>query len=150
VEAHALKSVAASLGAEELSMLAKKQEEEAKAENYVFIQTRGKDLLDVYEQFLNEVERVLKLHQKKETEEEQKSISQKEKEKIVKKIWNLVKEYEDEEALEGLNQLKNSKLPGTEEKKIQEILEALKVLNYTKASSLLEEWMETMDCEVQN
>ncbi|MEG2440018.1 MAG: ATP-binding protein [Acetivibrio sp.] len=150
VEAHALKSVAASLGAEELSMLAKKQEEEAKAENYVFIQTRGKDLLDVYEQFLNEVERVLKLHQKKETGKEQKSISQKEKEKIVKKIWNLVKEYEDEEALEGLNQLKNSKLSGTEEKKIQEILEALKVLNYTKASSLLEEWMETMDCEVQN
>ena len=137
VEAHALKSVAASVGDKELSNLARWHEEEAKAENYIFIQTRGKDLLDRYKQFLDSIEIVLSQQDEERLPVEENEISLDEVEKQLKEIYDLITDYEDEQAVDKLKLLMNVKLTPKIREKVVKTLDALRILNYSLALQIM-------------
>lgn len=138
VEVHALKSVAASVGAKELSHLAKWHEEEAKAENYEFVQTRGEELLIKYQQFLDSIEEVLALQKEEEDAIEiRRSLSLEEVEHELLEIHKLVEHYEDEEALSRLNDLLCVNLTANTRKKVMDAFHALQEFDYNLARKIL-------------
>ncbi len=151
IEVHALKSIAASVGANELSETAKKHEEEAKNENYIFVQTRGKELLDMHKQFLNSIEAVLLLNDgekvvevdcDKNTHTRSLSLSEipfVDIEETLRDICGLIADYEDEQAINKLEMLNCVKLTPKLSEKVIKALDELKMLNYNMALKILSE-----------
>lgn len=139
VEVHALKSVASGIGAQSLSSLAKKHEEEAKAGNYYFIRSKGGELLKQYEELLRQLEGILKAWDKKSGEKEEIPIAPRELKKHLEIICGSIMSYEDEEAVRGLDYVLRFSLDGQVSLKLLKSLEALKVLDYKEALAILRE-----------
>lgn len=139
VEVHSLKSVAASIGAMELSDLAKRHEEEARAGHADFICDNGQELLDKYRQFIDSLEEAIEQRQRQKPLPEKTELSWHEIEDIIKEACGLITDYEDEEATARLEQLTNAKLTPKTEKKVIRALNALKILNYSQALEILGE-----------
>lgn len=133
VEAHALKSVAASMGAEELSAIAKQHEMEAKAENFLFIENNSDELLETYQAVLNEVDKVLKQRKKIKSENTEDTIREEEVQEIIAEIIAYIDEFDDEAALLRIENLSAFHLSEERKEILQETRNALKLLNYSEA-----------------
>ncbi|MFA9462787.1 MAG: ATP-binding protein [Velocimicrobium sp.] len=137
VEVHSLKSVAASIGANPLSMLAKKHEEEAKAGNDRFIKRDGEHLLMMYKELLDSIEHVLKLQETEESFEEENKIFIGRVEEKFEEVYQLVSNYEDEKAIVELDSLKKANLTSEQKDKVLRVIEAVKILDYREALKIL-------------
>ena len=135
IEAHSLKSVAASIGATELSMQAKEHEDAAKQGDESFVSEHYSELADKYDTLLNDVEDYLRscgLLEKNgavaaETAEMQ-PISAQKKHSDAAEIRRLIELFDSDAALEKLNELLGCKLDASDRTKL------------TKAAGLLENY----------
>lgn len=146
IETHALKSVAASMGAEKLSNLAKQHEMAAKAENYLFIEKNSAELLKQYKTLLKEVDNVVKLRdlEKKvinSTKEETIINETNIKEMILSAISDM-DQFEDEQAIEKINTLLRMKLKKDNLELLKNTIENLKLLNYKAAQESIKKVIE--------
>lgn len=139
VEAHALKSVASSIGAGFLSFLAKKHEEEAKAGNYSFIRNKGNELLEAYGELLAQVEETLKLRDKKSGTEGKLPLDEDIYLNSLKQIAASIEAYEDEQAIQMLKELLLYSLEEQACFNLEKALNALKALDYTEAQNIIKE-----------
>lgn len=142
VEAHALKSVAASLGAEELSAIAKQHEMEAKAENFLFVEKNSAELLEKYQAILNEVDKVLKLKARKKSENVEDTIKEEEIQEITAEIIEYIDEFDDEAALLRIENLSVFHLSDYRKEMLGEAKDALKLLDYSKAMEIMKKLTE--------
>ncbi len=144
VEAHALKSVAASVGAEELSVLAKEHETEAKAENYLFIQNRAYELMTAYEEFLQSIETVLELRGEVGETMDKIEISAAEVKVQLEEIYGYIVGYDDEEAIKVIKMLRTSNVSEYMKSRLKNAVEALQVLDYSRAGAIIKGELENI------
>lgn len=145
VETHALKSVAASIGAMKLSALARKHEEASKEGDFVFIQSKGGELFSMYEQLLTEIESILAFHKQKEVPVDKKEISMADKMERLISSRDKTEDYEDEEALQDIQKLMQFMLSETEQEELTKAEHALKGLNYSAAISILNQQIQELE-----
>lgn len=113
IEAHTLKSVAASIGAAALSALAKTHEDAARGGNLAFVQEHCAELSEQYDVILSRVERYLSDNSLLESdsvadEEENRSrqpISNQKKRRSVEEIIRLIERFDSDGAMERINAL---------------------------------------------
>ena len=136
VESHAIKSVAGSIGAEELSYMAMEQEYAAREENREKVQSTSGRFLESLEMQLKAIGEVLR------PEEVPKSVlgtlPLEKAEECMTKALRMVEDYEDEEAIKVLSGLLGYQLPYYKKDILNGVLEMLKRLNYGEAKRLLE------------
>ncbi|MCR5791726.1 MAG: response regulator [Lachnospiraceae bacterium] len=145
VEVHSLKSVAGSIGAVELSDLAKEQEMAVKDGKFEFLDSNLDHFLGIYEGVLHRISEALLADEVTEEEKapvEQTVISGEEYENKINEIRLRIEAYEDEEAIELLHQLAEFK-PDREDTvpvgkaMTEQIINHLKRFDYTTAVNML-------------
>lgn len=136
IESHAIKSVAGSIGAEELSSLAMEQEYAAREENRERVQSTGGKFLESFEKQLKAIGDVLKPEEISESALEVLPLEKAE--ECMTEALRMVEDYEDEEAIRVLSGLLGYQLPYYKKDILNGVLEMLKRLNYSEAKRLLE------------
>lgn len=146
IEAHALKSVAATMGAEKLSILAKQHEMAAKAENYLFVEKNAAELLEQYKTLLREVDKVIRLRDLKEKAtyitKEETVTGEKNIRETMLSVISAIEQFEDEEAIDKINSLLSSKLTKENLDLLKNAKENLKLLNYKDAQESIKKVIE--------
>ncbi len=148
IEAHAAKSVTAGIGAMYVSEMAKEQEFAVKGQDYKLVLEKGNLFLQEYERLLSNIESKLNLISS--TEEavgEKLFIKAEEVEARLKKIGELIDEYEDEEAISQLKDLSKYNIEIYSEDFIKGIIESLNRLNYTEAGDRIKNRRREFDEE---
>lgn len=135
IESHAVKSVAGSIGAEELAYMAMEQEYAAREENAEKIQSGGGKFIESLEMQLKAIGEVLK---PEEVLENLGTLPLEKAEETMTKALKMVEDYEDEEAIRILSGLVGYELPYYKKDIVSGTLEMLKRLNYGEAKRLLE------------
>lgn len=136
IETHAVKSVAESIGAYELSGLAKDQEYAAREEDRGKLRSTKGEFLKCYEELLLVLGELFESEDVK--EEPVETISLEEAEEYIKKAEELIEDYEDEAALALLSELLKYQLPYYKEDFLPAVIGRLKRLDYKEARRLLE------------
>ncbi len=135
IEAHAAKSVTANIGAMHISGLAKEQEFAVKNQEYDIVLNKSDVFLQAYETLLLEIGNKLNLTSiKKEETKEKKWIAMEEVEQRLDNVYDLIEEYEDEEAIKILEDLLEYNIESYSEDFIGEVIKNLNQLDYKKAS----------------
>lgn len=149
VEAHALKSVAASMGAEHLSETAKQHEMAAKAENYVFVQKEANGLLEQYKTLLLEVDKIIGLRdlkkEKIENKKDKETLTEVNKKELALSIMSDIEQFEDEQAILKIDRLLRCNRLEEKIDCIKSARENIKLLNYKKALESMKKVVEGLE-----
>ena len=144
IEAHSLKSVAASIGAKELSMQAKEHEDAAKQGDESFVSDHYKELVDNYDLLLGHVKEYLKaggLLEKEGTvepeSEDMQPISSQKKHADVAKVRQLIELFDSDAAMEMLNELLHCKLDQSDRTALTKATELLENYDFDGAIQAL-------------
>ena len=143
LEAHSLKSVAASIGASELSMMARDHEDAAKQGDASFMKEHYEQLLNCYDELLDNVENYLMSGGLLETigddadTSELHPISAQKKHSDAAKIRLLIENFDSDAAMEGLNELLGSKLEPADREAVRKAAALLENYDYDGAAQAL-------------
>lgn len=148
IQAHALKSAAANIGAMELSELAKLHEFAGKDQNRSYIQETAPLLLKQYQDILNEIKGYLYQEGKEETEketvfEQKKDWMQKEEyDDIAANMIDYLNDFDLDMAETILNGMNEFALPPLIEEALIQVREKLGQIDYEAAISVLEDSLQ--------
>lgn len=140
IEVHALKSVAANIGAENLSVHAKKIEQAVKAEDMEFIKENTDALLHLYEMLLENIEKALLKNENavNEENEELPELTADEWNKAFSKLRQLIDDFEQDEAIELIDKILHHQTENEDVlKRLKEIREYLEEFDFQQALKLL-------------
>lgn len=143
IEAHALKSVAASIGAAELSRIALEQENACKENLFSEVNANHRKLCNSYSTVLDYIEVAL---EEKMAEEEQKEAPQtgytKEqfRDKMVM-VLALMHDFEEDVAIRLLQELSKARLNSEERKLVEELLQKAGLFLYDEAQEQIEAYL---------
>ncbi len=138
IEAHALKSVAASIGADEVSEEAKRQELMLKEKTGVPDSESVEMLLDMYEKLVDSVGKYLGTLTEEKSE---KKVAISREQFIIKlgDIISLLDDYEDVEAMEIAEELDEAVLPSKLRDRLREMRSKIKLFEYEMAADIAAE-----------
>jgi len=143
IEAHALKSVAASIGATELSRIALEQENACKENRFSEVNANHRKLCNNYSTVLDYIEVAL---EEKQTEDEQKEAPQtgytKEQfhDKMVM-VLALLHDFEEDVAMRLMQELSKARLTSEERKLVEELLQKAELFLYDEAQEQIEAYL---------
>lgn len=138
IEVHALKSTMAGIGAMRLSQMAKEHELAGKAGDVKFVSRHSGELLDTYQEVLEEIEKMLG-EVKAEEPDVQKREQKLNKGEILRKIQESLLKYESEEAYEWIQEAMRR---SEHSYRLEKIMKYTEQLEYEKALKALEEEMD--------
>ena len=148
IEAHSAKSVTASIGAMQVSELAKEQEFAVKGQNLSVVDRKSGLFLQEYENLLSNIGNALGMASKAEEErEELLAITVEEVEERLEAVARLIDDYEDEEAVRQLKELLKHNVEIYSVGFIKEIIEALNRLDYAAAGERIKNRRSEFDEE---
>jgi len=148
IQAHALKSVAANIGAVELSELAKLHEFAGKEQDFAYIEENAPALLKQYQDILNEIGQYIQNIQNTEEEfkEKKEKVLQKKEwmkkndfDDIVENLIDYLNDFDFDMAKELLEGLKEFTFPPLVEEALFKAEEKLEQIDYEAAAFLLKE-----------
>ena len=144
IEAHSLKSVAASIGAARLSMQARDHEDAAKQGDESFVTEHYSELISRYDELLDNVEEYLKSGGLLETSDdsaednaERQPISAQKKHTDAGEIIKLIYRFDSDAALEGINELLGCKLDPTDRAALRKAMALLENYDFDGAAQAL-------------
>lgn len=147
INVHALKSVAATIGALELSSNAKQHEMAARAGNSEYIDENFIELVAQYENLLAQLTAVFrKLNNGNEKNEDKSAIDANEFQLIIESIAYEIGEFEDEKALKLIHKLLDCDLPKRVREMVTMAEQSLSLYSYDETLVLLEK----LKTEMQN
>lgn len=146
IEAHAFKSVAASIGAVKQSELAREHEFAVKEKNYKMIDREFQKLVIGYQRLLTQVKKVL-------DKEDNKDDSAKEKVEVDSHVWmekieeiiQAISDYEQKKSKLLLKELSGYKLPKDIEKAVIMASEKMNIYEHDNAKQILEEALQKLE-----
>ena len=144
IEAHALKSVAASIGAEELSCIALEQEMACKENRILEVNANHRKLCSKYSNILDFIEVALSERVTEESEEEITSQNGYTAEQIRDRmitVLALLHDFEEEVAVRLLKELSAAKLEETEKNLVEELLKKADLFLFDEAQAQIEEYL---------
>ena len=148
IETHALKSAAANIGAERLSLEAKDHEMAAKDGNFDFIQQNYEKLIEDYGNILTEIKRVLEKKSFGQFAEKddamRKSITEQDLELSVRISLQKLEEFKPKEAAKGVNDLLECLLPNNVRDNLEKIKTMLKLYEDDDAEDALRELLHRL------
>lgn len=148
IEVHGLKNAAASVGAMELSVLAKTHENEAHEGNLDFIKSNEKVLSNAYKTVLTEMEDVLtRVGRLGEEEAHSGHLVEIEKEQLIAAVESALKNMEDfkpKEAANKIDQLLHCRLDDEVQASLKEIRTKLKLYDDDAAEDMLHELLNIL------
>ena len=150
IEAHALKSAAINIGAEDLSEEAKEHEMAVKTGDIYFVKAKYQNLIVDYQCVLKEIERVLQKKQfgqfEEEKVQEKKAIEPKELEERTEAALHNLEEFQPKETAKEVQLLLEYDLPSMVEEKLKRIQSLLKRYEDDEAEDAFRELLQ----ELQN
>lgn len=144
IESHALKSVAASIGADELSCLALEQEMACKENRILEVNANHRKLCSNYSNLLDFIEVALSERVTEEEEEEvvvQTGYTEEQIRDRMVMVLALLHDFEEDVAVRLLQELRAAKLEETEKKLVSELLEKADLFLYDEAQAQIEEYL---------
>ncbi|MCR5792578.1 MAG: response regulator [Lachnospiraceae bacterium] len=133
IEAHALKSVAASIGAMELSAQAKEHEMQAKDNNLLYIKEHYQNLLKDYDKLLGEIALVLDQKEEQEYAGEKEELSMADIELLLTEATKQLEDYEDEEATDSIKRIMHSDISKETMELLKDVVTQIELLDYQGA-----------------
>ncbi|MDD3413913.1 MAG: ATP-binding protein [Lachnospiraceae bacterium] len=138
IEAHALKSVAASIGADQLSVEAKSHEMAGKENRFDFIKKEYKNLISHYEELLKNIQPIVSAKFPEEQDSNRKrKLPIQECEDMVKKIIKLLEEFETDEAKIQLEKLASYEFDKDWDDKLKKALDFVDDFMFDEAVEVL-------------
>ncbi len=148
IEVHALKSASANIGANELSAMAKANEDAAREEKGDFVQENYETLVICYQNILNEIERVLRNHGMLESQTVDDGDREEiDKEALIRKVEEIltaVEDFKSKEAAKLLDGLLQYGIPGDYRSNLEAIRTKLKLYDDDAAEDMLRELLEIL------
>jgi len=144
IEAHALKSVAASIGADELSYLALEQETACKENRIAEVSANHRKLCSNYSNLLDFIEVALSERVIVEEEEEtsvQIGYTEEQLRDRMVTVLALLHDFEEDVAVRLLQELRAAKLEETEQKLVDELLKKADLFQYDEAQAQIEAYL---------
>jgi len=143
IEAHALKSVAASIGAAELSRIALEQENACKENRFSEVNANHRKMCSNYSMVLDHIEVAL---EEKEEEEEQKEAShigytkEQFRDKMVM-VLALMHDFEEDVAMRLMQEISKARLTSDERKLIEELIQKAELFLYDEAQEQIQAYL---------
>lgn len=138
IEAHALKSVAASIGAETLSEEAKAHEMAGKEGRFDWIQTEYENLVTHFETMLQNIKPYVSPEQtEKASQSEKQEMSREESQKHIESILEKLENFETDEAEAEIKELSQYRLDDELDAQIQNALQLVEDYEFDEAAELL-------------
>ncbi len=135
IEAHALKSVAATIGRKELSEIAKKHEMAGKNGNIEFIKSDFENLITRYEALLKELAQ--RFEAVKETDKERRKPEEGEVEALIQDVSEALDDFDIQKVSEAVSKLQELDL-GDKQELVQKMRDAAELFDYDAIEGLLD------------
>ena len=143
IEAHSVKSVSASIGAKDFSVIAREHEHKAKENNLDFIKANGEEFIKKYHEFLNAIADILKEEEECENDTvseenvEVKKYTDREIKAIINDAIAALKDFETDLAGEHLEKLMTQKDNADLVEKIYQAQEKIDDFEYEEAEEIM-------------
>lgn len=145
IEAHALKSAAASIGAVKQSEIAREHEFAVKENRYHVIDNEYQMLVIAYQRMLYQIKNVLKREEKRGVVEEKKVLVEEYVwKREIKETVQAISNFEQKKAKELLEKILTYDLPNEVYNKVKNAQEKIKVYEDEEASKILEDIIKTV------
>ncbi len=144
IEAHALKSVCASIGAFDLSKLAFRHESAGKNGDFKLIESDCDKLFQEYEKLLVKIRPFINVEEEILPDEDAEELSENEIAEKLTEIISLIDEFEADTAIDRLTALMHNRLPEKISEKLKETRELIDDFNYEGAKDTLNTMLDLL------
>lgn len=144
MEVHSLKSAASSIGATELSMMARDHEDAVKQGDESFMKEHNEELMNRYDELLGNIENYLKSGEPEESNAaasepaDMQPISAQKKHADAAEIRRLIERFDSDAAMEGIHELLGCKLETNDREALCKAADLLENYDYDSAAQALE------------
>lgn len=148
IEVHALKSASANVGAMQISNRAREQEQAVKREDYTFVDSHAKKLLEEYEEQLTHIQKYLdEIHKEKHKKKNDKEMPQTALLEEICTALSSLENFKAKDCAHKIEELLEYRLEADTEEALLKIQEQLKLYEDDAAEQMLRELIEHMQKE---
>jgi signal transduction histidine kinase/CheY-like chemotaxis protein len=141
IESHGIKGAMASIGAVELSEIAKSHEMAGKEERYEFIDQNIEEFISKYEELISNIELFLQNQDIKEEVKSEKQMDDDTLQEELGKVESLIEEYDSSMAEEKVEELLSYELHEDVQVYLKELRQKINELEYEEALELLKSYL---------